>query len=1156
MESKPVFYDPQGRRGTFVTRLGALVATILAVVTTLTLVVALFATIYLPSEAAKPHINRLPGSPNPNFARPSKLTPDLQRSLNQEIEAERKRVHQTPVVTNSTVVAGFYAPWQESSGLASLNAHASSLTHVIPQWIHLTGDGEGIDLTTDFDLVTHPDNRAVIKLARENGLAVMPILDNGYNGDFDPDRLKKLLDSPKAMEGVAAFMADFLTDRKDANFKGINIDFERVPPGYGEKYLDFLKVLRKHFEPKGLQISADIEAENVLPLAQVAQVCDFVILMDYDEHAEDDPPGPVASLDWSQKLVDQMLQQIPNDKLVLGLGNYANDWTDGKTEAEGETFQEALTNAQGYREEPPAQVIDFDDSFNNKFEYEDENDKHHIVYMLDAVSAYDQWKSARGYDLRGAALWYLGSEDPSIWSFFDRRSLMGPMDAKLLEQVSFPYEITFTGRGEVLTIKNRPETGERKLGLDDSGIIDDCTYTKYASPYVVQKSGYISKELALTFDDGPDPEWTPQILDVLKEFHAPATFFVIGNSVEQHMSLVGREYAEGHEVGSHSFFHPDMGTISLERDRLELNLTQFAIEAATGRSTRLFRPPYNADSEPSTAEQLQPIDVAAKLGYITVAENVDPQDWNLQMVDNKTGQIRGKTPDDIYQSIHETLAKETVNHNEGNVILLHDAGGNRSATVAALKELIPKLRADGYEFVSVASLLKTNRDYLMPPIYAQDMQIYLLTKYVLGAAYGFLWFLSAAFTTAIALGLMRILAVTTLAFINRGRERHAPFDPAFEPPVSVLIAAYNEEPVIRRTVESVLAMDYPLAEIIVVDDGSMDLTAKVVEDAFENDPRVRLIRQENGGKSSALNHALGLASGEFLFCIDADTQLDPMAVRRMVQHFRNPKVGAVAGNVRVGNEVNVITYWQSLEYTTSQNLDRRAYAYLNAITVVPGAIGAWRREAVLSVGGYLNDTLAEDMDLTWRLRRAGYVLENEPQAYAYTEAPQGFSGFFRQRFRWAYGTLQCLYKHRGALCHYGWFGWVALPALWVFQVFFQAIAPLVDLEVIISIVKYLFALSSASTENGSQALGGETQTIITVGFLYALFFGVELVCAALATRMEHQRFRLLWWLFLQRFAYRQIMYGVIYRSLVRAVTGGRTGWGKIDRKGTVKVPVR
>jgi cellulose synthase/poly-beta-1,6-N-acetylglucosamine synthase-like glycosyltransferase len=369
--------------------------------------------------------------------------------------------------------------------------------------------------------------------------------------------------------------------------------------------------------------------------------------------------------------------------------------------------------------------------------------------------------------------------------------------------------------------------------------------------------------------------------------------------------------------------------------------------------------------------------------------------------------------------------------------------------------------------------------------------------------------------------------------------------------VTVLIAAYNEEAVIVRTVESVLRTEYPIAEIVVIDDGSKDGTSAVVADAFRDNPKVRLIQQENGGKSSALNHGIETAIGEILFCIDADTQLDPSAIGRVTRHFANEKVAAVAGNVRVGNANNVITYWQSLEYTTSQNLDRRAYALLNAITVVPGAIGGWRKSAIVQVGGYLNDTLAEDMDLTWRLRRAGFRMENEPNAYAYTEAPESFGAFFKQRFRWAYGTLQCLYKHRRSMFHYGWFGWLALPSLWLFQVVFQSLAPLVDLEVIISIVNYGMALAFGSGENGALALAGETQTISRVLFLYAIFFAAELVSAIIATRLDRQRYGLLWWLFLQRFAYRQIMYGVIYRSLVRALTGGRTGWGKLDRKGTV-----
>jgi poly-beta-1,6 N-acetyl-D-glucosamine synthase len=1150
MDSQPVFYDPRGRRGTFVTRFGAVIGSVIAVLTTIVLLIAAFTIPYLPDVQSRTKATSLPGMPSKDLRRANFLSAAYRRQLAAEIARTARRPRNEPPIKGPNVVAGFYAPW-EASGLASFRNHASALTHVLPQWLHLSADGKQIDLSRDFDLSVNPGNREVIQIARQNRLSIIPILDNQGSGSFDPVRVGKLLADVKAQKVMALLLANFLTEYQ---FQGVNLDFELLDAKQSEEFVRFLKILRREFDKHGLTLTADVETDTNFDIQEVADLCDWVVLMAYDEHSEDGAAGPIASVDWCEKVLDHALEQIPNEKLVLGMGNYGYDWVDGKPGAENLTFQEALSNAAGYRSEPPSQVITLDQaSLNNTYDYRDDDDKKHVVWMLDSVSVFNQWKSAREDGLKGAALWYLGSEDPAIWTFLDRRLLGAKMESRELETVRFPYEISFVGRGEVLSVEREPQTGSRDLTVDPtSGLVTGCTYDKYAFPYVIRKTGFIPNKLALTFDDGPDPEWTPQILDVLHEFNCPATFFVIGNSCESNPGLVGDEYNAGMEIGSHSYFHPNMGTISIERDRLELNLTQLAIEAATGQSTTLFRPPYNADSEPETAEQIRPIKVASEMGYVTVCENVDPQDWDLkQQLQN--GKFRPKTPEDIAGYVLDDLARRRGQQDEGNVILLHDAGGDRAATVAALKILIPRLRREGYEFVPVSTLMRTTRDKVMPPIPAKDRLEYILAKVVLGSTYAILWFLSVSFVMAIGLGLLRISLATALALFQRFRESGIAL-PDYEPSVSVLIAAYNEEPVIRRTIESVLASRYPLREVIVVDDGSKDGTVEAVRAAFATDPRVTLLTKENGGKSSALNLGIESAVGEVLFCIDADTQLDPGAIRRMARHFQNEKVGAVAGNVRVGNPVNVITFWQSLEYTTSQNLDRRAYALLNAITVVPGAIGAWRTSAVKQVGEYINDTLAEDMDLTWRLRMAGYRLINEPNAYAFTEAPQSFRGFFRQRFRWAYGTLQCLFKHRRALFHYQWFGWLALPALWLFQVGFQALAPLVDIEVIISIVKYLFALAGSNSENGSQALGGETQTILRVGFLYAVFFVVELVSAAIATKLDRQRFGLLWWLFLQRFAYRQIMYGVIYRSLVRAITGGRAGWGKIDRKGTVKVP--
>jgi cellulose synthase/poly-beta-1,6-N-acetylglucosamine synthase-like glycosyltransferase len=354
---------------------------------------------------------------------------------------------------------------------------------------------------------------------------------------------------------------------------------------------------------------------------------------------------------------------------------------------------------------------------------------------------------------------------------------------------------------------------------------------------------------------------------------------------------------------------------------------------------------------------------------------------------------------------------------------------------------------------------------------------------------------------------------------------------------------------------SVLESDYADFEIVVVDDGSGDGTGDAVEEAYGWHPRVRLLRQPNGGKASALNHAVAEATGEVLVCFDADTQIAPDTIGQLVRHFGDRRIAAVAGNVKVGNRVNLLTRWQSSEYINSQNLDRRVYALLNAVTVVPGAVGAWRREALLQVGGYIGDTLAEDMDLTFRLRRAGWKIDTDSEALGWTEAPDSLRALFHQRFRWAFGTLQCLWKHKGALGRYGFFGWLALPVLWVFQVVFQLLAPLVDLQMLYALYNFAssWRMSRGMTQDW-QPMPGATHMLLSTGFFYALFFVVELLVALVAFRLDREKIADLKWLFLQRFVYRQLMYAVLWKAVTQALRGGRSGWGKLVRKGTVSVP--
>src|SRR5206468_6077478 len=262
----------------------------------------------------------------------------------------------------------------------------------------------------------------------------------------------------------------------------------------------------------------------------------------------------------------------------------------------------------------------------------------------------------------------------------------------------------------------------------------------------------------------------------------------------------------------------------------------------------------------------------------------------------------------------------------------------------------------------------------------------------------------------------------------RTRKNYA--TPEYQPRVAVLIPAYNEEKVIVRTIRSVMMSNYKNIRIIVIDDGSSDRTYDVARDAYPADidsGRLTVMTKPNGGKADALNFALERIDEELYVGIDADGVIAHDAITNLVPHFANPKIGAVAGNAKVGNRVNLWTRWQALEYITSQNFERRALNLFHVITVVPGAIGAWRTEDVKRAGGYPINTVAEDADLTMSLLEHRLKVVYEDRALAFTEAPVDPKGLMRQRFRWSFGTLQAVWKHRAAFVRNKAMGLFALP---------------------------------------------------------------------------------------------------------------------------------
>lgn len=1152
MGSSQVFTDPSGRRWKRLKRGGIAAA----------LVVSVAATLFGTSFLIIPFLPKIPGLSGPAVHPPRAETPALpprqdrlarfllrqsRLALWREMafHGPKQAKPAPPPAGAGSVVAAFYVPWQET-GLHSLRAHAQNLTHLMPAWLHMDRTG-GKLVTRDWDPELTPHNLDVVQIARAAGVRICPILDNAEEGVFDPKRAQLLFRSPESQRALAEQVRDFLLANK---FQGVNLDFENLTDPQYRRVLPFVEIMASTLHAAGLSVSMDVEAGRPeIPLRALSRHCDFLVLMAYDEHYAGGDPGPIASAGWFHEVLKKTLEQVPPEKLVVGMGGYAYDWGEGAKEAESITYQSALLLAQdNHPDEPPEKIIDFDaDALNATFSYEDDDGKYHEVWMLDAASLYDEWQVARRREVLGAALWVLGNEDPGVWTLLHRGRMMTPPPPQRLQTIEFPYEVDFEGEGELLSVQAEPSGGRRRFEVDrETGLITDEDYVRFPSSYIIRREGYLPKTVVLSFDDGPDPTWTPRILDELKAEGVPGTFFVIGEQAERYPAIVRREYRQGCEIGSHTFSHPNLAAVSHRRAVLELNTTQRALQSILGHSTILFRAPYNADAEPVSAEEVRPIQIASELGYVTVGELIDAQDWNLYGQDPEGNPVR-RTPQEIEEEIFHQLG-----YKKGNVILLHDGGGDRSMTLAVLRTLIPELKRRGYRFGSVSDLIGLPRDKVMPPVQSKDLALIGLDRVMFYGIYVFEVFLHAAFLAAIALGIGRVLVLVPMAVAARLRSRRKRWDPDFRPSLSALVAAYNERPVIVRTVQSLLDSVYPVAEVVVVDDGSTDGTAQALSDRFGGDGRVRVVRQANAGKAAALNRGAQEASGDILLCLDADTQLDPEAVGRLVRHFQDPKVAAVAGNVKVGNRVNLLTLWQSIEYVTSQNVDRRAYGLLNAVTVVPGAVGAWRREAVKAAGGYRSDSMAEDMDLTWRLRRMGWRVATEEAALGYTEAPQSLKAFFRQRFRWTYGTLQCLWKHKGALFRYGWFGRFALPALWLFQVGFQVLAPLVDLQILYSLALFLrlWLVRGVMTQDW-QPLPQASHTLFQTLFFYGLFFAVDLAGAAVAFLLDREKLRSLWWLFFQRFFYRQVLYAALWKSLWVALKGVTAGWGKLERRGTV-----
>ncbi|HEU4414951.1 MAG TPA: glycosyltransferase [Candidatus Angelobacter sp.] len=1149
--AKSIFYDPQRKRWV---RLRVLFSVLGAIISGLVLFFIL--TVFVQADPL-PHV----------------LMPDQQkRTLRTLKEREhRKRpsargthrktkspTSQVVLNTDEGIRAAYYVTWDAAS-FVSLKEYYPQIDILFPEWLHvLTPDGN----LQGFDSENHPfrpvengavhstDDRVMPFLRAEKAeVEVFPLINN-----FEPvskqwlTNVGEFLNDPEARQNFRSQLLLFLASD---HFKGAALDLEEIPIKAQPGFLSLVQELGSDLHARGLRLYVNVPvSDRDYDYVRLAAASDGLVVMNYDQHQTTSSAGPVAAQDWFSSNLKQALKDIPKTKLICAIGSYGYDWgiapkTHKIVNVDTNNVQEAWLHARESGSE-----IDLDpDSLNPHFAYEEENGVRHEVWYLDAVTALNQMRSARNFGIRTFALWRLGSEDRSLWKIWDNPNENGA-ESKLTP-VASGEDVDREGYGEILVIQHRPSPGERQVTLDpDSKLITSEKMTVLPEPYEIRQYGWKDKQVAITFDDGPDPLYTPKILDILKRENASATFFLIGLQTQKFPALARRIYDEGHAIGNHTFTHPDISDVSQwYMKRVELQLTEKLFASTMGVKPQYFRPPYSIDQEPDVADQVRPLELVQDEGYITVGSKIDPNDWR-----------KGETADAIVQAVMAQAGQAATKGCEvrpplycGNIILLHDGGGDRSATIAALPQIIEGLRQRGFKIVSVEELLGKKRADVMPQLPANEVFAARLQGFVFTAVAWLREFVVLVFFIGDVLMSTRLLCIGALATFDRLRKPAAVGGPNYKPLVTIIIPAFNEEKVIEHTVRAALASDYPRLRTIVADDGSSDSTSAVVREKFKQEiagGRVLLLTKPNAGKASALNESLKHTDDEIYVGIDADTIIAPTAISILVPHFADPTVGAVAGNAKVGNRVNLWTRWQALEYITSQNFERRALNVFGAVSVVPGAIGAWRVAAVRQAGGYHTDTVAEDADLTMSLLENGWRVVNEDRALAFTEAPTNARGLMRQRFRWSFGILQAVWKHGAAIRKRSRLGWIALPNIIIFQILLPLFSPFID-------IMFLFGTLEFLVTRYFHPESADPTSFERLAFYFVIFLAIDFVASSLAFLLERrvegtgEDPQLLLHLWLQRFSYRQLFSAVLVRTIKRAIDGKPFAWDKLERTAAV-----
>jgi peptidoglycan-N-acetylglucosamine deacetylase len=778
--------------------------------------------------------------------------------------------------------------------------------------------------------------------------------------------------------------------------------------------------------------------------------------------------------------------------------------------------------------------------YNRSIEATEVTNDNKLNRIFDSVSAYNLVQKINNQSMTETIRYSIGSpgyEEYTLWALVTGPSAPKEQQQIISKKIMSDRGIELNGEGKVYNLNNPGSYGNRILLIDDkNNMVTESKLQSVNIPAQISKLGQKTKTAALTFDDGPHPIYTRKVMDVLEEHGVKGTFFVVGEKVSRYPDVAREIVQRGHQIENHTYTHAAISQLDKEAAIAEIKSTSEIIKLITGQQTQYFRRPYSGSDTFNTWGDVEYLQILKNLGLQASEYDVDTKDWKLGSAE----EILQKTKSDIAEKPQGGFSQ----------ILLHDSHHNPDVTLQALPLIIKYLQNEEVSLVRVNEL--TNLDSNDAKLSTTFAAITYRDIFIQGLIIMNIGIIGFSTTKYIWMIIGSAVYVINRTRNRKKRPKHKTRN-NYKPTLAIIIACYNEEKVIGKTIDSLLGSSYKKFRIIIVDDGSTDNTAIIVKNYANIDSRIELIQTPNQGKAKALNVGSSRVKNHWLVFCDADTLFKRNALENYVMTLKQSvNVGAIAGRIKVGNDINSLTRAQVIEYGVANYFTKPAQDTLNIITVVPGACGLWHRKSLIAAGSFSSDTLAEDADSTMNIVSLRKRVYYENNVIAATEAPHTISSLYKQRTRWQLGNMQALFKHHKGLFNsqYGTLGFIGLPMFYI-EMLHVLFFPMLLLFTSSVLLVSFFGIDTAFPQS-ADLLSSSNFIWMSVGVIVCdIILSLLVIIRENVTRK--QKLQLLTSLPYYYMFYRFFLSFSTLVALLRALRGRIHGWGHLQRSATVEL---